>query len=298
MVTETWFAPRAGAYAVHSANETGPGMRVAQPVNDVVPGSMPFKRLGRRQRLIDGVKDLAKDVPNAQDRAQLMAYAQWYVTSALDNNYLDTGTSAGNAAIKASEPYLLYLDEIVSGLGVNGRTSNSITFRRLRCLLSGSIVPYSADVTKPLPPTTIKARIVVFQWLPNTTPGKADILTLPGGSSYVYAFYNHANREQYRVMFDRTYVLSHGPIATAYNGLSTTPPSFGMGPNSQFIDWVELANWKQDRRRFDSSSVQTGSGRLWALLVHDGATATNTMPNVTNPVVDFSNTFFRLHYSN
>jgi hypothetical protein len=173
MVTETWFAPRAGAYAVHSANETGPGMRVAQPV--------------------------------------------------------------------------LYLDEIVSGLGVNGRTSNSITFRRLRCLLSGSIVPYSADVTKPLPPTTIKARIVVFQWLPNTTPGKADILTLPGGSSYVYAFYNHANREQYRVMFDRTYVLSHGPIATAYNGLSTTPPSFGMGPN---------------------------------------------------PVVDFSNTFFRLHYSN
>lgn len=80
-------------------------------------------------------------------------------------------------------------------------------------------------------------RFIVFQWKPNSTPTASSILLNgPSGSVDVFSHYSHDNRQEYRVMYDRLFVLGGSGLAAGNptTSVSNLPIKFRLKmPNKQ-----------------------------------------------------------------
>ncbi len=97
--------------------------------------------------------------------------------------------------------------------------------------------------------TAVPVRIIVFTWIPNTTPTMADILLTTGGLETL-APYNTDNAELYKIHYDRA-------VAVGANAGSSN--HFTNQMNVKIVIPVHLRNIKY------VAAGTTGSNKLWHL---------------------------------
>lgn len=98
-------------------------------------------------------------------------------------------------------------------------------------------------------------RIIIFQWFPDDTvaPIVTDILTSPAGSFLTNAYYNHDNRFNYRILYDKRFSFS--TIA---------------GPMYKPAQRIMIGKFPRRRIQFQNVGVN-GSCHIYSITVSDDA---------------------------
>lgn len=151
---------------------------------------------------------------------------------------------------------LLRLTEVAQGTTDVTRIGDQLTIRSLQFNFSALV----ADSTNLL-------RLVIFQWFEQTGtiptyPDMSQILIDTGSGRAVFSPYSHDYRYDFKVLFDRTYVLDgvQVPVITRKIFIKRFPP-------------------KHRKIQFVGASNTNYTNGLFALLVSDSAAATH--PTVT-----------------
>lgn len=131
---------------------------------------------------------------------------------------------ASPATFSRGTPLILSLTNIAQGDTDNTRDGNMWSIRSFEIHLQVSANPsYTVSTAgnnpwgygTPNPFTTF--RLLVWQWLPTSDPTTASLIPLlmvPSTSSEVMAPYNHDQRRNFRVLLDRTKMVSQVPIGS------------------------------------------------------------------------------------
>lgn len=173
-------------------------------------------------------------------------------------NYSDTGAISSTAAISG------VLFDIAQG--DTDQERNGDQFRWVKAL--------NFRYTLAVSDTSNIVRIIILQWHPSviTAPTISDILlTGPSSNVDVYSNYNHDQRFNYKILFDRTHTL-------VGNGTAGTFP----GTTSSIITRHTNISLKRARKRVQliGGSV-SGSNRLFMLFVSDSTL-------VNHPTISYS----------
>ena len=159
----------------------------------------------------------------------------------LDITVTTTATSTGSVTALATIP---------TGSGVRQRTGDTV--RLLRMFINYDIDAINADVFT-------STRVIIFQWLPNTTvgglPTAANILQ----SVSTISMYHFQNANQYRILYDKVHFqagITAAPTASGYQGY------YGNVQLSSALKQLEF-----------SEAVSTGSNQVFLLLVSNSLIA-------------------------
>jgi len=113
---------------------------------------------------------------------------------------------------------------------------------------------------------TNKVRFIVFQWRPITTPTIADILSagVVAGTVDVYSLYNFEKRSQYKILYDKRWVL----MGNATSNYPITPASI--------INFKTVITKKLLKKlQYVSNSNSVGHNQVWYLTLSDSAASYN-----------------------
>lgn len=78
-----------------------------------------------------------------------------------------------------------------------------------RCTLTSTIITFGSQVNNLGADPYNTIRWILVQWHPNTVPTAANILLNgPSGTQDVWSHYNHDNRQEYKILFDKIQTLS------------------------------------------------------------------------------------------
>jgi len=119
-------------------------------------------------------------------------------------------------------------------------------------------------------------RCIVFQWHPDYVPVVTDLLIVgPSGSQDVWSQYHHDKRQQYTILFDKTYKL-------VGNGTSGTFP----GTDSSVQYRRHLISFKRATKRTQRiGGSLVGTNRMYMCFISDSAAP-------THPVINWSSKVF------
>lgn len=129
--------------------------------------------------------------------------------------------------------------------------------------------------------TTNVVRIIIFQWHPTSdnapTPDVQDILAIgPSGSPDTLSHYNHDERQNFRVIFDKAYSLVGNGTADTYPGTTSTV----------IYRRYKISLRKARKRVQFTAGTTEGTNKFFFLAITDSAAG-------PNPEVAFSiKTFF------
>lgn len=109
-------------------------------------------------------------------------------------------------------------------------------------------------------------RFIVLQWHPSSVPAVSDILLVgPSGNRDVYSHYSHDNRQQYRILLDKT-------VKTVGNNSSTTNPF----PDNMTIFHHYIVKMRKALKQIQyAGGSTTGTNKLYYILGSDSLLATH-----------------------
>lgn len=106
-------------------------------------------------------------------------------------------------------------------------------------------------------------RVVIFQWHPNSTPiGTSIFINGPSGGPDIYSQYNHDLRQQYKILFDRTF-------RTAGNGQAATSPYTDITSTGLRKFFISLK--RANKHVQFAGAGTTGTNLLYVALVSDSS---------------------------
>lgn len=119
-------------------------------------------------------------------------------------------------------------------------------------------------------------RCIIFQWHPDYVPVVTDLLIVgPSGNQDVWSQYNHDKRQQYTILFDKTYKL-------VGNGTAGTFP--GTDSSVQYRrHLISFKRAQKNAQRIGGSLV--GTNRCYMCFVSDSAAP-------VHPVINWSSKVF------
>jgi len=205
------------------------------PYNDewkVAPGSIPGRIKGSNPRKSRGQR-VTKDVVRQMIASKLDATDEKkWALNAINTGVDNTGSITGLTT------------SITQGLSdTNNRVGDQITLDRMR--LSYAIA--NGD-------TTNICRVVIFKWMPQSTPVLANILTGASGSTVIIAAHNTDTHEMYQILYDKTHFLS---------------------ANSNALDGCGACEIKLPGQVQFSGGSTTGTGHIYCLLLSDSGGVPN-----------------------
>lgn len=110
-------------------------------------------------------------------------------------------------------------------------------------------------------------RFIIFQWHPNSTPTTTSILLNgPTGAVDVHSHYNHDNRQEYKILLDRT-IKTFGPGSSTSN-----PTTSGVSKFHRYL--IPLGKKVSKYMQFQAGST-TGTNKIYYILGSDSALATH-----------------------
>lgn len=164
------------------------------------------------------------------------------------NDVTTTGTITGAIA------------DIANNVGGSARVGDSIMWAgsmKFRIQFTGSLGAGSEEYNT--------VRLIIFQWHPVSTPNIASILSQGPVSSFdVYSNYNFDNRQQYKILLDKTYNLIN------VNGLTAVATAFPDTYARQFNFTISL---KRARKmvQYSPTGGLTGTNRIYLILLSDSS---------------------------
>lgn len=122
-------------------------------------------------------------------------------------------------------------------------------------------------------------RVIIFQYHPNSTPGLSTILLAgPSGSQDVLSLYNHDNRQEYRILFDRVFKTVGNANA------ATTPATNTVATN---VRKFKIPLRKIRKYAQYTGGTLAGTNRIYIAYLSDSSAA-------THPTLEYSTkVFFR-----
>lgn len=112
-------------------------------------------------------------------------------------------------------------------------------------------------------------RLIVFQWHPNSVPVAANLLLNgPSGAPDIYSALNHDNRQQYLVLFDKTWKTVGPSNNTLVQGPNTNATTTG-------IMHYRISLKRATKHVQYVAGSLTATNRLWTMFVSDSALATH-----------------------
>lgn len=110
-------------------------------------------------------------------------------------------------------------------------------------------------------------RFIIFQWHPNSSPTATLLLISgPSGNPDIYSQYNHDNRQQYKILFDKVW-KTVGPNLSTSNGITD------MTTTGVLKYKISLARATK-KAQYIGGGAQ-GTNRLYILYVSDSVLATH-----------------------
>jgi len=106
-------------------------------------------------------------------------------------------------------------------------------------------------------------RFIIFQWLPNSLPTTAQILETVGTDAVFLNHFNHANRKQFKVLFDSNCGYVVGPQLGAGTTYKTATHLQATYPLS-VINYFPLNNLE-----YTAASSTDSTGRLYIAMFAD-----------------------------
>lgn len=165
--------------------------------------------------------------------------------------------SQTNARAVTNSPVIFQITNIPQGVADTDRTGDRLYLKKAYVRLHVAIGDF-----------TNMFRIIFFQWKPNTVPAisGSDIL-LPGASGSIdyLSQYNHDNRQEFRILYDRTYNLNG-------NGSGASDP---ITSTSQVIKFIKLRPKLKQLQYAGGSTV--GTNQVYYLAISDSS----ILPNPT-----------------
>lgn len=119
------------------------------------------------------------------------------------------------------------------------------------------------------------ARILIFQYFDDGTPTGPNILQLQGSSltsnSWLYANYNQDNRERYRILYDKRFIL----------GGDTLAENAGAVPHQRLFS--KKLNFKKDKMRrkiiFEDNQAK-GINHVWLMAISENTSVSGLGPDI------------------
>lgn len=144
------------------------------------------------------------------------------------------------------------LSDIAQTSGVSGASDTTrIGDRILLRSLEVNLAAINGDPTNAI-------RVIIFQWLPGTTPLLGNILLdSAGGADVAYSPYTHDGRQSFRILLDKTFYLGSSSL-TRTAGIHKYITRFPL----RFIDYS------------DAVTTPLANG-IWMLTVSDSTSATH-----------------------
>jgi len=116
-------------------------------------------------------------------------------------------------------------------------------------------------------------RVVIFQWHPNSVPTSANIFLFGVTAAVdVYSHYNHDQRSQYKILFDKVFT-------TCGNANAATTPNTNFVTTGVRKFTVSLARAAKTVQYVGGTTV--GTNLFYLLLVSDSALATHPQVGLT-----------------
>jgi len=110
-------------------------------------------------------------------------------------------------------------------------------------------------------------RYMIFQWHPSSTPTSAAILLNgPSGAPDIYSNYNHDQRQQYLVLFDRVFTTV---------GAGNTAPIPNTNIVTTGLKTFRVSLERATKKAQYQAGGATGTNRLYVLYLSDSALATH-----------------------
>lgn len=133
---------------------------------------------------------------------------------------------------------------------------------------------YSLDIAD----ATNIIRVMIFQWKPNSSPAAGSLfLNGPTGAVDVWSNYGHDHRQEYTILYDKTYSL------VGNGGAATVPTT----TSSQIVRFVRISLKRIAKMAQFTAGTTAGTNKLYLYLISDSAL-------VGNPTITFSaKVFFR-----
>lgn len=151
--------------------------------------------------------------------------------------------SNGSSSI-SDTGYIWPLSDVPQGDTDQTRNGDSLYLRTVRIL--GDV--RAGD-------TTNACRVIVFQWLDDSTPTVASVLQTTSGVTAVFSPYLHDQRKKFRIMYDKMFVVAaNGNDAKVFDTKYLRPP----------IKKVAF-----------TAATTTGSNKIFLLLISDSTAVTH-----------------------
>jgi hypothetical protein len=176
-----------------------------------------------------------------------------------ERKYFDTTSS-----IITVQPFAttipIQLNSITLGNTVNTRVGNKVTPVNLaiRCLYG---VNFSAAGDPP-----VNARVIVFQWHPDTQSADPDMADIIGNTNAINGFFNTNTAGQFSVLFDERFCLEN-------------PTYQSSGGNSVRLFDISIPRDKLRQMEFNGSGT-SGRETLWLMFLHDSQNLSGYYPQV------------------
>jgi len=118
-------------------------------------------------------------------------------------------------------------------------------------------------------------RFVIFQWHPSSSPIGTDVfINGPSGVVDYWSQYNHDNRQQYKILFDKTYVLVGNGTAGTYPGTTS----------SHIVKHYSISLKKAQKYAQRIGGGLTGTNRMYMAMVSDSSVVPHPVLNCTTKI--------------
>lgn len=107
-------------------------------------------------------------------------------------------------------------------------------------------------------------RVILFQWFPNSAPAVSDILLHTGSAQAPWSDFNWDNRQEYKILYDKTWYLS-----AYYNGGAKV-----KGLSKPLI----IKNGFRRNLQFQAGAT-TGTNQIYKLILSDSGAVPNPLFN-------------------
>lgn len=196
---------------------------------------------------IGGRRRKRKPALTRQEKAEVATIVNRKLTKRLEKKY---HLQAGAGVNYDYNGNIVSLSSVAQGDTDTTRDGDSLYIRSIRLM---------GDIT--VADSTNLYRVIVFQWLDDTTPVASDVLssTYLGTANACNASYHHDQRKKFRIMFDKRYVLD------------STDNTRLLIDTKQLRPFVRKIQY--------TAATTTGTNKIWGLFVSDSSAVSHPSLN-------------------